>query len=51
LGVSGDSRRASRDDIAKSAHEVAEGADSWRAGQVPQIALETKPLKNVRGAR
>jgi hypothetical protein len=49
LGVSKDDRRASRDDLAKSAHEVANGADSWRSGQVPQLALSMTPVKNARG--
>jgi hypothetical protein len=49
LGISGDARRANRADLGKAAHEIAEGADSWRSGQAPQLALNMTPVKNAGG--
>jgi len=46
LGVSKAQSQRSRSDIPVPA--VAEGANSWQSGQVPQLRLETVPVRNRR---
>jgi hypothetical protein len=49
LGVSTAKERQDRTDLAASAPPVQPGADSWTSGQVPQLALDRRSVRNQRG--